>query len=588
MAQPFIKILIATSLITLPALAAPGLTVSGTDLQLNGKKIFFSGMNLAWIDYNSDVGDAQLDENVWRKAIQDVRAAGGNAIRWWLFNNMSQSPEINTTTNLVSGLKANTTANMKKALDIAEEYGVMVSMCLFSHNLMAKDQWGIYAGNKINITANHKLFDDEGTTAFINNALNPVVEFIGNHAALMTWELFNEPEGMIDGWFSETETLARVQKFSNKVAAAIKAKQTGALVSTGSHTFKSMSNWSDSALIAAGGEPTGTLDFIQAHFYPEHQTSDNNPFEHPASFWGVNKPVVIGEFWAGGWNKETYPAYKVPSATPTQLYQYAINNGYAGAMSWQYIGDNDIIAGTAVTHNYDAAKPGMQSIWNSDSNTIKIKDYTPTVNSGNGVMQLNIANLTGEISIERTKNMDWSAATKLEVDARVVTGNAFSFRPVVKVGSAWQWFQIDESCSVPSNNEWTTCTFNLSDFTGAEVSFTWNAAQIRSILFQSFTEGFTGTVQFENPRVGNLVIDNFDEEFNVWSKAANMTGNEAISEIKTVYTDSPSPLQQALNRQSVQGHHNNGYDGMGRQLSACQGKGGKDQAGSVNQQGICF
>lgn len=525
-----------------PAFAAPGLTVSGTELQYNGNKIFFSGMNLAWLDYNSDVGDAPLDENAWRKAVQDVRSAGGNSIRWWLFNNMSQSPAIDPATHLVTGPKTNTINNMKKALDIAEEYGVMVSMCLFSHNLMDKGQWGLYAGEKVDITANHKLFDDAGTTAFIANVLDPVVAGVGNHKALMTWELFNEPEGMLS-WFSETETLVRIQKFSNKVAAAIKAKQSGVLVSTGAHTFTSISNWSDAALVAAGGEATGTLDFIQAHFYPEHQGSSDNPFEHPASFWGVNKPIIIGEFWAAGWNKETYSAYKVPTMTPQQLYTYAIKNGYAGAMSWQYRGDNDKVAGTAVNHDYKAAKPGMLAIWASDEALIKIKDYTPTVNTGNGVMQLDITNLSGEVSIEREKTMDWSAATTLQVDVRVVQGGEFSFRPVAKVGSSFQWYQIEQSCSVPGNNTWTTCTFDLHDFQPAAMSFTWTPAQVKSLLFQSFSDGFTGSVQFENPRVGKLVIDDFNTEYDVWSKAANMSGGDAISKISTVYTEGPSAIR---------------------------------------------
>ena len=112
------KTLIAASLLGTAAFAAPGLTVSGTDLQYNGKKIFFSGTNLAWSDYNSDVGSSPLDENAWRKAVEGTRAAGGNAIRWWLFNNMSQSPTIDESTHLVTGPKENTIANMKKALDI--------------------------------------------------------------------------------------------------------------------------------------------------------------------------------------------------------------------------------------------------------------------------------------------------------------------------------------------------------------------------------------------------------------------------------------------------------------------------------------
>ena len=66
------KTLIAASLLGTAAFAAPGLTVNGTDLQYNGKKIFFSGTNLAWSDYNSDVGASPLDENAWRKAVEGL------------------------------------------------------------------------------------------------------------------------------------------------------------------------------------------------------------------------------------------------------------------------------------------------------------------------------------------------------------------------------------------------------------------------------------------------------------------------------------------------------------------------------------
>ena len=89
---------------------------------------------------------------------------------------------------------------------IAEEYGVMVSMCLFSHNLMEPEQWGLYTGDKVDFEANKLLFEEAGTKAFIDNVLIPVVKAIGNHKALMTWEVFNEPEGMTsecEGWTAQ-------------------------------------------------------------------------------------------------------------------------------------------------------------------------------------------------------------------------------------------------------------------------------------------------------------------------------------------------------------------------------------------------
>ena len=82
------KMLVATALFggAISTFAAPGLTVSGTDLLYNGKKIFFSGTNLAWSDYNSDVGDAPLNENAWRKAVKArvpqavMQSVGGSSI----------------------------------------------------------------------------------------------------------------------------------------------------------------------------------------------------------------------------------------------------------------------------------------------------------------------------------------------------------------------------------------------------------------------------------------------------------------------------------------------------------------------------
>jgi len=355
--------------------AAPDLVVDGTQLKYKGKKIFFSGINLAWIDFNSDVGADKLNEAKWKEAVQNIKNAGGNAIRWWLFNNMSVSPTINQSTHRVTGLPANTIANMKKALDIAAENGVMVSMCLFSHNLMQSSQWGNYNG-KIDITANKALFSDNAAAqAFIDNALIPVIEAIGNHPALMTWELFNEPEGMITnhGWTTEKISIESVVSFSEKLANAIhnNSKAAGTLVSTGIHCSSDLQYWKNK----------NWLDFLQLHFYPEHQNSDQNPFDHPFSFWSLTKPLIIGEFSAAGWNKERFPAYKVSTKTPEQLYKYAYENGYAGALSWDYGGFNDDVAGNAVTHNFAAAKPGIQALATQYGEYINLSGYTSNTSS---------------------------------------------------------------------------------------------------------------------------------------------------------------------------------------------------------------
>jgi hypothetical protein len=510
--------------------AAPELVVDGTQFKYKGKKIFFSGMNLAWIDYNSDVGKDALDENKWRKAVQDIRAAGGNSIRWWLFNNMSVSPVIDQNTHRVTGLPTNTIKNMRKALDIAEEYGVMVSMCLFSHNLMEPNQWGNY-NDKIDITANKALFsDDAAAQAFITNALNPVVEAIGNHPALMTWELFNEPEGMITnhGWTAEKISIESIVSFSEKLANAIHSKAAGTLISTGIHCATDLQYWKDKSW----------LDFLQLHFYPEHQETSQNPFDHPFSFWSLTKPLIIGEFSAAGWNKEQFPAYKVSTKTPQQLYKYAYDNGYAGALSWDYNGFNDEVANTAVTHNYAAAKPGMEALAAQYEEFIKIKDYTPETTSGNGVMQVTFSNINKEATLEYpnpTANLTGKSTITFKV--RTVNSPAISFRLVVKSGANWDWKDTQKMCNIPANGEWTTCTFDLSssDYSSVDLS------NVRSFLLQTFTDGYSGVVQFEDFKAGTSVITDFDTQYDVFSVAANMDGGEAITEIKTVYLGGATP-----------------------------------------------
>jgi len=510
--------------------AAPQLVIDGTQFKYKGKKIFFSGMNLAWIDFNSDVGKDPLDENRWRKAVQDIRAAGGNSIRWWLFNNMSVSPVIDQSTHRVTGLPANTIKNMKKALDIAEEYGVMVSMCLFSHNLMESDQWGSYSGDKLDITANKLLFSDNAAAqAFITNALNPVLEAIGNHPALMTWELFNEPEGMITGhgWTKERISIESIVSFSEKLANAIHSKATGTLVSTGIHCASDLQYWNKS-----------WLDFLQLHFYPEHQETSQNPFDHPFSFWNLTKPLIIGEFSAAGWNKEQFPSYKVSTKTPQQLYKYAYDNGYAGALSWDYTGFNDEVAKTAVTHNYAAAKPGMEALAAQYEEFIKIKDYTPENTSGNGVMQVTFSNVESEATLEYanpTANLTGKATITFK--ARTVSSSAISFRLVVKSGNNWDWKDTQKMCDIPANGQWTTCTFDLSssDYSSVDLS------NVRSFLLQTFTNGYSGIVQFDDFKAGTSVINNFDTQYDVFSVASNMNGGDAITEIKTVYIGGTTP-----------------------------------------------
>lgn len=516
--------------------AAPGLTVSGTDLIYNGKKIFFSGTNLAWADYNSDVGESPLDENAWRKAVEGTRAAGGNAIRWWLFNNMSQSPAIDETTHLVSGLKASTLANMKKALDIAEEYGVMVSMCLFSHNLMEPNQWGIYAGDKLDITANEKLFTDEGTTAFINNVLVPVVKGIGNHNALMTWEVFNEPEGMTNvGWTTKKLDKATLQKFTNKVAAAIHTTNPELLVSTGSVNIQYQEWWNDANLIAAGGEANGTLDFFQTHYYPYYQGDAVSPFVNTAAQMQATykydaKPMIIGEFPASGWSGDTHTASMAAKTeiSTEQAYKFAFESGYAGALAWQYIGDKTEANFGGYSYTIDPALDAMTKLAATAEASIKIKDVAIVAGGGDGKMAVTYGDDNAQIEYQNKGGWDLSKATTFTWTAKNNGDSDADLYLILKLTDSWTWTETDGSCKVAAGEK-ATCSIDISSFADRNKTL--------SIIIANYAAGYTGTVIYDDIAAGDQMLFNFNEDkYDAFGRGFGNT-EEQIPEIKIVYNE---------------------------------------------------
>ncbi len=302
-----------------------------------GQKVFVSGINVAWKEFGGDVGKYPVDTVWFAKMLQGVSDSGGNAVRWWLFTNVSNDPQIDSSTKLVKGLGASTVANVRKVLDMAYARGVSISLCLLSFDMMKTNQGADIAANK------KILQTDEGRKAFLDNAVVPLVKEIGNHPAILAWEIFNEPEGMVKsiagdwGSLADGIQISDVQKMVNQAAGAIHRAVPGVLVSNGCWAFIAGSNtipgdrnyYSDSALEAVGGDPDGTLDFYMVHYY-EWAGTERSPFHHPASYWGLDKPLVIGEFPAKGLSD------KVGPMTPAQCWKYLHDNGYAGALGWTY------------------------------------------------------------------------------------------------------------------------------------------------------------------------------------------------------------------------------------------------------------
>jgi hypothetical protein len=328
----------------------------------NDKEIFLSGMNLAWIKFARDL--TNFNKSEFTKALDEISAAGGNCIRWWLHVNGRYSPRF--TEGKVSGPVSREIKNLRLALDLAKERNISLILCLWSFDMLQPN-----ADSKNHGRNKQLLEKKEYTQAYINNALIPMVNALKGHPAILCWEIFNEPEGMASdiewaGWTPErTKFEPYIQRFINMTAGAIHRTDPDALVSCGCWSFKVMTDiktsrknrnlYRDDRLIEAGKDSLGTLDFYMVHYY-DWAKKEYSPFHHPASYWRLDKPIVVGEFSAKG-------PYKGIDAQAA--YDYLYHNGYAGALAWTWTGHDG-------HGNINDAAPGLKYLLNNFPEDISI------------------------------------------------------------------------------------------------------------------------------------------------------------------------------------------------------------------------
>jgi hypothetical protein len=378
-------------------------------INYNSQQLFLSGANLAWVSFANDIGTGNPDTTGFTDVLTAMNSSGGNAMRWWLHTDGTVSPEFNTSDSVI-GPGVNTISDIRKVLNIAWQREIGVILCLWSFDMMKTDKPAQVQ------TRNALLLNDTNyTRAYINNCLIPMVDSLKDHPAIIAWEIFNEPEGMSTefgtGWGTTQVPMSTISRFVNLCAAAIHRADTTAKVTNGAWSFYSLVDkpilakivasaqtltyaekiqdakvliqknrlfttpeaivggmkkiagyaaqrnfYSDSMLIAQGGDSAGVLDFYSVHFYGSGTST--SPFHHSSSYWNLTKPIVVAEFaMEAGQGAPT----GVPVASIyTRLYDY----GYAGALGWSW--SNEQISSQA------HMLAGMLSMWNSHQSDVNV------------------------------------------------------------------------------------------------------------------------------------------------------------------------------------------------------------------------
>jgi putative NIF3 family GTP cyclohydrolase 1 type 2 len=313
---------------------------------------YASGLNVAWVNFANDVPNPDIA--TFTTIFKNTYAAGGRVIRWWFHTNGTVTPGYQSN-GMAQDLPASHVAGVKAILAAAAAQGVAINISLWSFDMLQGSSETISATTTTN---NMNLLQvDANRQAYITNYLTPLVTQLKGTPGLYSYEIFNEPEGMTaTGWAAYRTTEAYIQTTVNQFAAAIHAADPKTPVTNGSQEFQycsgvaGMNNYySDSALAAAGGMATGTLDFYEVHYY-ESNGIQYSCFQHPASYWKLDKKLVMGEFFAA----------TTDGVSQDDTYTYLYSNGYNGSWAWSYESDMP----------WPSMQVPMQDLYNAETATV--------------------------------------------------------------------------------------------------------------------------------------------------------------------------------------------------------------------------
>lgn len=289
---------------------------------LNNTTIWALGANLAWYNWDNDFID-----NGWASRFETIKAQfdsmaaqGVRVVRWWVFPDGNVAPLWSGSGegSLCTGLPYKWVEHMVEMADYAKTRDMRIYFCFTSFD------WG-YNDRSWN---HDDIFDNVTVRkSFLENAVKPILQALGNHEGVMGWDVINEPEWLISGADGgdpnekcEYFSLAQMREFVKDVVNYVHtyAKQP---VSVGSASMK----W-------CGGQYqfwTGLgLDFYDFHWW-DWATPWFNPLKTAPADLGLDKPCIIGEMMSN-------PAGASLQMTYEQVLEGLYANGYAGCLAWAW------------------------------------------------------------------------------------------------------------------------------------------------------------------------------------------------------------------------------------------------------------
>lgn len=300
---------------------------------LGCQKRFVYGANYAWRNFAGDFGGisqwgikgVSTAPSGYAADLADMQQQGANVIRWWLFPDFRGDGVTFDANSVPTGVTATALADFEKALELADQAGVLLMPTFFSFDNFRPTQ----TSQGVLIRGIAPIVLGPGARkALVVNVVRPLVKVAQQSPyarRVFAWEVINEPEWAVfgpslyggDQAFDPTMGLsavthAQMETFLKDVIGGIRA-ETSAMVSVGGAAPKWAHAWSMLG-----------LDFYQWHYYD--WINQYWPYTDGPAKYGLGKPVVVGEM----------PMDQLAGQPFATVVGAFWQNGYAGALGWSY------------------------------------------------------------------------------------------------------------------------------------------------------------------------------------------------------------------------------------------------------------
>ncbi|MDP4181554.1 MAG: cellulase family glycosylhydrolase [Bacillota bacterium] len=419
-----VLIVVLVSVLSLSALTSTSYSASSIGIPwMNGANYWPLGVNYAWETWGNDFSDNGWASHleVLKSKLDDMKAQGSNAVRWWMFCDSYAAPLFSSSdeSGLCTGLPPKWIDHMVEITDYAKSKNMKIYWTITSFDVAKNGRaW------------DHDSIIDNSTVrkSFIDNCVKPIAQALGNNEGVMGWDVCNEPEWMIskaDGGEPnaelETFSLATVRTFVKEVTTCLHtyAKQP---VSIGSASMK----WIGAQYNFWQGLG---LDFYDFHWY-DWATPYFNPMTKTAASLGLDKPIMIGEMMPDVQGSSLKTNHQT-------VLEAILKNGYCGYLMWSWTdtsGYNCVGKTKPDYANFKAAHPELNFIVSSVSPS---PTSTPT-NTSQGVKEdINkdgVVNMADVIKIANVFN-SVRGESKYDANCDLNDDGAINMSDVIKIAA---------------------------------------------------------------------------------------------------------------------------------------------------------